>query len=206
MSTAVKGVQRVDGEIVPRPRTLYRFSVKQYHRLIEEGILTADDRVELLRGWVISKMPLNPPHNIAITRINRRLLPLLPEPWLLQVQGAITLRGSEPEPDFAIVRGPEESYYRRKPAARDLALVIEVADSSLLADRRDKGRLYAQARIPEYWIINLNSSQVEVYLQPRAGRSPGYQQQRQYALDESVPLTLDGQVIAHVPVRELLPR
>jgi Uma2 family endonuclease len=187
-------------------RRLYRLSVAQYHRLIEAGILTDNDRVELLHGWLIAKMPINPPHNIAITRINRRLLPLLPEPWLLQVQGAITLRDSEPEPDFAVIRGPEETYDRRKPVPRDIALLIEVADSSLLPDRRDKGILYAQARVPQFWIVNLVEAVIEGYTEPKAGKSPAYRQQRTYGADESIPLVLEGQTIALIPVRDFLPR
>lgn len=187
------------------PFPVYRFSVNQYHRMIEDGILNATDRVELLEGWIVKKMALNPPHNIAITRINRRVLRVLPEEWLLQVQGAITLRASEPEPDFAIIRGPERAYSRRKPLPRDIALLIEVADSSLLQDRLHKSQLYAAARIPEYWIINLAAARVEVYTQPKAGRSPSYRQQRNYGIEESVPLILQGYLIDQIPVRELLP-
>jgi Uma2 family endonuclease len=189
----------------PPPRAIYRFSVEQYDRLIETGILTDNDRVELLHGWVVEKMPQNPPHNITITRVNRRLLRVLPAEWLLQVQGAIVLRDSEPEPDFAILRGPEEAYFDRKPAPRDIALLIEVADSTLLQDRLHKALLYAQARIPQYWIINLGAARVEVYTQPRVGKSAGYRQQRDYGINDTVPLILAGHEIARIPVRELVP-
>src|SRR5262245_49210597 len=97
----------------PSPRAFHRFSVAQYHRMIELGILTANDRAELIHGWIVKKMTLNPPHNASIIRITRLLLPLLPREWLLQVQGAVTLRDSEPEPDFAVIRGPLEQYDRR---------------------------------------------------------------------------------------------
>src|SRR5690242_8549294 len=113
------------------PPPLYRFTVKQYQRMIETGVLTENDRVELLEGWIVDKMPHNPPHDGTINRINRRLLPLLPEGWLLRVQSAITLTRSEPEPDLAIVRGPEEIYFKRHPMPRDIALLIEVADTTL---------------------------------------------------------------------------
>ncbi len=186
-------------------RDLYRFTVAQYHRLIETGILTANDRVELLEGWIIEKMTFNPPHNATVTRVNRRLIRLLPEEWLLQVQGAISLRGSEPEPDFAVIRGPEEEYSTRKPLPRDIALIIEVADSSLLEDRRYKASLYATAHIAEYWIINLVNSRIEVYTQPRRGRSPAYRQSRNYGRDEAIPLVLGGRELACIPVAELLP-
>jgi Uma2 family endonuclease len=186
-------------------RTIYRFSVEQYHRLIEEGILTDNDRVELLHGWVVEKMPQNPPHIAVITKTNRRLVRVLPDQWLLQVQGPIVLGDSEPEPDFAVLRGPEATYSLRKPTPRDVALLIEVADSTLLLDRRDKGLLYALARIPEYWIINIPERRVEVYSRPRAGRNPGYRQQRHYGSDESVPLVLRGREVGRFLVRDLLP-
>jgi Uma2 family endonuclease len=186
-------------------RDLHRFTIDQYHRLTETGILTAKDRVELLEGWIIEKMTFNPPHNATIIRVNRRLTLLLPEEWLLQVQGAVTLRDSEPEPDFAVIRGPESQYSTRKPVARDVAIVIEAADSSLLEDRRYKTVLYAAARIAEYWIINLVNLRIEVHTQPRAGKSPQYRQTRNYGLDEVIPLVLEGMEIARIPVRDLLP-
>jgi|SRR5262245_37873344 len=189
-----------------QPRELYRFSVDQYHRLIETGILTADDRVELLEGWIVEKMSRNPPHDSAVSRMNRLLSRLLPDDWTLRVQSAITLRGSEPEPDFAIARGPDATYDRRKPVPRDLALVIEVADSSLLEDRRVKTLLYARARISEYWLVNLPAAQVEVYTQPKAGKSPAYHKTTIYQSAEAVPLVLDGQEIGRLTVANFLPR
>jgi Uma2 family endonuclease len=187
------------------PSRLYRLSVEQYHRIAEAGILTSNDRVELLNGYLIKKMSQDPPHSGAITRINRRLVRILPDEWIVQVQGPVTLRDSEPEPDFAIVRGPDGSYAARHPLPPDVAILVEVADSSLLQDRREKGPMYAQARIPEYWIVNLVESRIEVYTQPRAGKSPAYRQQQNYGPEESIPLILAGQEIARIPVRELLP-
>jgi Uma2 family endonuclease len=184
---------------------VYRFSVAQFHRMVAENILTTNDHVELLHGYIIEKMTQNAPHINAVTRIARRLIRILPEEWLLQIQAPVTLRDSEPEPDFAIVRGPEEAYVGRRAVPRDVAILIEVADSSLLQDQRDKGPMYAVARIAEYWIVNLVESRIEVYTQPRAGKSPAYRQQQNYGPEESVPLILAGQEIARIPVRELLP-
>jgi Uma2 family endonuclease len=185
--------------------SLYRFTVGQYHRLISKGILTANDHVELLRGVIINKMSRNPPHDDAITRINRRLLRFLPDEWLLRVQSAVTLQDSEPEPDFAIVRGPENAYSDRKPGARDTLLIIEVADSSLLPDRRDKAILYAQARIPEYWIVNLVDRRVEVFTHPKAGKVPAYRQYRQFSSEESISLGIEGRPVGILAVQEILP-
>jgi Uma2 family endonuclease len=186
-------------------RTVYRFSVEQYHRMIEAGILTATDRCELLDGWIVPKMTHQPPHDSAIARLNRRLTRLLSDEWVIRVQAAITLATSEPEPDLAVVTGPEDLYDQRHPFPRDIALLIEVADSSLLSDRRDKGALYARARIPEYWIVNLVSAQVEVYTQPRSGKNPAYRQHDVHDSQDLVPLVLAGHSFGSLPVRELLP-
>jgi Uma2 family endonuclease len=185
--------------------SLYRFTVGQYHRLISKGILTANDRVELLRGVIINKMSRNPPHDNAITRLNRRLLRLLPDDWLLLVQSAVTLKDSEPEPDFAIVRGPENAYTNRKPGGRDTLLIIEVADSTLLPDRRDKTILYAQARIPQYWIVNLVYRRLEVFTHPKAGKVPVFRRCRHFGAGESIPLVIEGRPVGDLPVKEILP-
>jgi hypothetical protein len=172
--------------------------------MVEAGILGPDDRVELVEGSIIAKMPRKPPHDATIARINRRLTPVLPDEWLLRVQSAITLRDSEPEPNLAIVRGPEEVYFERHPRPRDIGLLIEVADRTLLSDRQTKGGLYAQARIAQYWIINLVASVVQVYTQPRAGKFPAYRQQHDYGKEDVVPLILDDEELERIPVRELM--
>src|SRR5437899_13102918 len=109
MSAIVPSAQRVTRLSVPvgvpkldsiPHRVASRFTVKQYHDMIAAGILTGNDRVELLKGWIVDKMPHNAPHDSGITRTNRWLIRLLPDEWLLLVQCAITLRTSEPEPDF----------------------------------------------------------------------------------------------------------
>jgi Uma2 family endonuclease len=121
-----------------------RFSVAEYHRLIQLGILTEDDNLELLEGYLVHKMSRNPPHDAAIQKGNKKWLRLLPAGWDLRVQSAVTLSDSEPEPDFAIVRGDEAAYATRHPTAADVGLVVEVSDSTLPGDRDDKGRIYAR--------------------------------------------------------------
>jgi Uma2 family endonuclease len=182
-------------------RSLYRFSVDQYHRMVEVGILDDNDRVELLRGWIVEKMPHNPPHDGSVGRVNRLFVRAVPEDWVVRSQSALTLADSEPEPDFAIVPAPDATYFKRHPVAKDVAVLMEVADSSLLDDRRWKGSLYAEARIPEYWIINLVQKQVEVYTVPRGGQ---YRKRKIYAIGDSVPLILGGRQIALSAVRELV--
>jgi Uma2 family endonuclease len=186
-------------------RTPYRFSVHQYHRMVETGILTVNDRTELLEGLIINKMPHNPRHDGTIQVIQRRLWVRLPDDWLLRIQSAVTLGDSEPEPDLAIVRGPEKIYFQRHPLPRDIALLIEVSEASLAQDREQKLQLYARHRIPTYWIVNLKEGKLEVYTVPRAGRVPGYRQREDFARNESVPLVLAGREIARLPVHDLLP-
>jgi Uma2 family endonuclease len=180
--------------------------VDEYHQMIQAGILTEDDPVELLEGWIVIKMPRNPPNDgtvqVAIKVFGRRL----PAGWDVRPQLAITTGDSEPEPDLTIVRGDEFSYLTHHPGPADIAVVIEVANTSLTRDRKDKGRLYGRAGIPCYWIINLVDRQIEVYTAPTGpDANPGYLQRQDYDLQAAVPLVLDGQERGLIPVRELLP-
>jgi Uma2 family endonuclease len=206
MSLAVKHTATPDAPAVfPSACFPYRFSVEQYHRMIEAGILTEDDRAELLEGVIVAKMTHNPPHDGTILLIQTELLKRLPEDWVLRIQSAITLADSEPEPDLAVARGPAPRYLRAHPMPRDLSILIEVADTTLLQDRNDKGRAYARARIPVYWVVNLNAGSIEVYMEPRAGRSPVYRRRQDYNAEQAVPIVLHGQEIGQLPVRDVLP-
>ncbi|HJT75846.1 MAG TPA: Uma2 family endonuclease [Gemmataceae bacterium] len=214
MSVAVKRAP----ESIPRPAlapealpaarpacSFHRFSVGQYHRMIAAGILTENDRVELLDGLIVAKMTHNPPHDAAVSLVNKALLRRLAEDWVVRVQSAVTLAGSEPEPDVAVVRGPERRYTRSHPRPKDVALLVEVAESTVETDREGKGRLYARARIPVYWLVNLPASRVEVYTQPRGGRAPAFRQRQDYGREDQVPLLIAGEEVARVAVRDLLP-
>jgi Uma2 family endonuclease len=183
-----------------------RFSVKEYHKLIEIGILTEDDNLELLDGYLVHKMSRNPPHDAALQLIQETLPPLLPAGCCLRMQSAITLSRSEPEPDAAIVRGNARTYATHHPTPADAVLVIEVADSTLDGDRIDKARIYAEAGIDHYWIVNLVNRQIEVYTNPSpASTPPSYAQRQDYRIGADVPLLLGTAVVTSVPAGELLP-
>ena len=183
-----------------------RFTVPEYHNLIRIGVLTEDDNLELIEGYLVHKMSCNPPHDGTILRLNNRLVRLLPSGWQARVQSAITLPDSEPEPDVAIVRGGERSFDTHHPGAADVDVVIEVAASTLPGDRTDKGRVYAKAGIREYWIVNLVDSQVEVYTLPSGpGVTPGYGSRQDYPAGAVVPLVLDGQQVGSLLVSDVLP-
>jgi Uma2 family endonuclease len=139
-----------------------RFSVAEYGRLAEVGILTEDDRLELIEGYLVNKMTVNPPHAGTVRRLERLLQRLLPPDWDCRTQSPLVLPDSVPEPDLAVVVFDADDYRTRHPTAADAALVVEVSDSSLEGDRGDKVRIYARAAISIYWIVNLADGQVEV--------------------------------------------
>ena len=183
-----------------------RFSVAEYHKLIEIGILTEDDNLELLEGYLVHKMSRNPPHDATLQLIQDVMPRLLPAGWCLRMQSAVTLAGSEPEPDGAIVRGDARTYAHHHPGPADVGLAIEVADATLAGDHVDKGRIYARAGIACYWIINLVDRQAEVYTAPSGSvATPAYAQRQDFHAGDDVTLTLDGTAVANIAVRDLLP-
>ncbi|MBI4602820.1 MAG: Uma2 family endonuclease, partial [Planctomycetes bacterium] len=127
----------------PPPVPIRRFTVVEYHRLGEVGVLTEDDRVELLEGWILEKMVHNPPHGATIDQARDTIGGRLPPEWRVRVQLPITTADSEPEPDLAVVRGPASRYARNHPGPEEVAFLVEVADTTLVRDRGFKGRIYA---------------------------------------------------------------
>jgi Uma2 family endonuclease len=192
--------------IVP-PVPVRRFTVDEYHQMIQTGILGEDDNVELLEGWIVPKMPRTPLHEAVISWImNRRIAPRLTAGWFCRGQSAITTSSSEPEPDIAVVRGSELDYTARHPDPSDMALAIEVAVSSLSRDRTLKSRIYAAATMPVYWIINLVDNQIEVYTDPTGpDPAPVYRTRQVYRIGDLVPFVIDGRDLGPIPAQELLP-
>ena len=110
---------------------LFRLSVDQYHEMVRHGILTEDHDVELLDGLLVAKMTKNTAHHVAKLLVQSALAKVIPEGWYVDSQDAITLATSEPEPDVMVVRGQPRDYLEHHPLARDLAMVVEISDSSL---------------------------------------------------------------------------
>lgn len=188
------------------PIRLYRLSVEQYHRMIQTGVLTENDPVELLEGLLVSKMPHHPSHDGSISVAGRELRAVLPNKWIVRIQSAITLDDSEPEPDLAVVLGPEERYFAVHPQPPDIAKVIEVSDTTLDYDRGDKLLVYARNKIPVYWIINLVENCVEVFSEPKPSRPWGYRKKERLSLELGVRVVVGGKGIGGIPVRKLFPR
>src|SRR5260221_9560085 len=113
-------------------------SVAEYHRMIDSGELDENDNIELIEGRLVKKMARNPPHDGTLMIIQEVLYEIVPKTHRIRVQCALTTLDSEPEPDFAIVRGGRRDFLARHPNPRDIALVIEVANTSVRFDQRDK--------------------------------------------------------------------
>lgn len=192
-------------EVAP-PLPLYRFSVEQYRRMGETGVLTPEDRVELLEGVIVKKMNLNPPHAGCLQVASALILKTLSSEWSLRSQSPVTTTDSEPEPDLAIVRSDDRGYFTRHPSPTDVGLLIEIADSSLARDRGPKAQLYARAEIPTYWVVNLIDRQVEVYTDPTGpGDEPKYAATTICKPGEEVPVVLGGAEVGRLKVDDLLP-
>ncbi len=158
---------------MPLTRVHHRFSVDDYEQMIERGILTENDRVELIRGEIIDKMSIGDQHAACVKRTNRLFARRVGDLAIVSVQDPIRLTDSEPEPDVALLRPREDYYASGKPLAADVLLAIEVSDSSLEYDRDVKRLLYAEAGIAEYWIVNLTDGCLEVYRRPQSDSTYG---------------------------------
>lgn len=148
----------------------YRFSVDDYHKMAEAGILRESDRVELIRGEIIEKAKISSQHASVVTRISSHFHQVFREKYTLSVQNPINIGDtSEPEPDLAICQWSENYYAHRHPIESEVLLVIEVADSTLEYDLTLKKTLYAEAGIPEYWVVDVKEKQVHRFRNPENG-------------------------------------
>lgn len=144
----------------------HKFTVDEYHWMGRVGILCEDARVELIEGEIIEMTPIGGRHAWCVNVITRILITLLGERAFVSIQNPVRLDDqSEPQPDVAVLR-PEAERRRDVPHASEALVLIEVADSSLAHDRRNKLPLYAKSGIPEVWIVDLTRDRVEVYREP----------------------------------------
>jgi len=189
---------------LPSPGEVYRFTVDQYDRMVRDGTIDEDDPVELLDGIVVRKMPKGPRHDASSARCRREIERALPAGWHLRVESSVRIPDyNEPEPDLSVVRGESDDYTDHHPGPADIALVVEVADSSLSRDRGEKRDNYARAGIPVYWIVNLVARQLEVSSNPTGGAHPPA---TILGERDSVDLVIAGQVVGQIAVANLLPK
>lgn len=155
--------------VIELPRKLW--TVDEYELMIEKGVLTGDDRVELIRGEIVQMAPIGPRHAVCVRRLDDLFHDLLQKTVIVSVQSPVRLPDdSEPQPDLALLRRRPDEYAGGHPTAEDILLLIEVSDTTLATDRAAKVPLYAEAGIAEVWLVNLENDGVEVYSELVGGR------------------------------------
>lgn len=171
------------------------FTVDRYHAMIEKGIITKDDKVELIGGRIVEMNPSGSVHAAVISRIEHFFIKNRHDSFWVRGQLPVTLgEKSEPEPDILIVPYREDEYIDRHPTEADALLLIEVSDSSYPDDKRDKTALYASHRIPEFWIVNIAQEVVEVYRDPADGQYSSLETRKPG--DSLTPLNIPGFLIS----------
>jgi Uma2 family endonuclease len=180
----------------------HRFSVKDYYRMAESGVLRPDARVELLDGKIIDMSPIGPFHGGVTDYLNQLFTTASKGRWQTRVQNSLRLDDhSEPQPDLVLVKPRPDFYRRSHPQPEDVFLLIEISDSTLEADQENKLPAYGRAGIAEVWIVNLNELTVEIYREPHF---TGYGSKTVLrAGEQAKPLAFPD---AAVDVRELLKR
>jgi len=178
---------------------VYRFTVDEYERMA--GVLD-DLRVELIDGYLVRKTQKKPPHIWAVRSVLEKLPSLVPPGWTWWKEDPVRIPDfDEPEPDVAVLRGSAEDYRDRIPDASDVAILIEVAETTLDRDRGKKLAAYAKGGIAVYWIVNLVDRQVELYTGPQTG---GYANRVDFTAGANVPVVIDGVEIGQIAVSDIL--
>jgi Uma2 family endonuclease len=182
--------------------TLYRINVHEYERIIAARAIE-DEGVELIDGYLVKKMGKNPPHSWTTKVLLKALEQLLSPGWTWRLEQPVRIpEFNEPEPNIAIVPGNDDDYKHRTPEPPDVALLVEVSESTLDRDQGEKLLAYALGGIPEYWIVNLVDGQVEVYTGP--GQA-GYQSRQLFGPGQEIPVVIDGNEIGRIAVVDILP-
>jgi len=186
----------------PPLANLYRMDIDEFERIAD--FLKAE-RVELIDGFIVERGDMDPPHAVATVRLGRRLNRLIPDGWFVREQLPLRVhRTYEPLPDFAVVQGdPDTAYEDRHPGPADVAIVIEISESTLSKDQGEKRVNYAKGDIRVYWIVNLIDRQLEVYTGPS---SDSYSSCIIFKPGQSVPVVIDGVEVGQIAVAEILPR
>jgi Uma2 family endonuclease len=162
--------------------TQYLISADDYQKMGAIGIFEDKPRVELIDGLIIARSPISHYHNSHVNKINQFFVLTLSGKVIIQPQGSIRLDNySEPEPDIALLRLKKDFHYHSNPTPKDIYLLIEVSIETLSKDRTIKLKKYAQANIPEYWIVIPKEKKIEVYRKPENG---AYMQMKTYGKED----------------------
>jgi Uma2 family endonuclease len=185
-----------------RTQAARQFTVAEYYRMLEAGILDEDERVELIEGEIVNMAAKSIQHTAAVRRTSKCLSRLLAGRAFIAAQDPIHLDDySEPEPDVIVASPSPTEYEDHHPTPAELFLVVEVAETSYGRDRNRKLLLYAQAGIAQYWILNSRDRELEDYRDPGPH---GYRSKQTYTEEQVVSLVAFPDV--NIGVAELLPR
>ncbi|MFB2882008.1 Uma2 family endonuclease [Floridanema aerugineum] len=173
-----------------------KFTVTQYHQMIEAGILTEDDRVELIRGEIVEMTPINRRHSAHVSRLNELFILRLAQLVTVGVQNPVELNDtSEPQPDISLLRRKADFYESGHPKPQDILLLVEVADTTVESDREIKIPLYAENGIVEVWLVDINEQCIEVYREPSPN---GYQNIQRFVRGENLSILAFPEIIISV--------
>ena len=154
------------------------FTVHEYQRMAETGILSDRDRVELIHGEILAMSPIGPRHGAAVDRATRAMVNVTGDRAIVRVQGSVGLdEYNQPQPDIVLLRPKADYYASSNPTPADILLIVEVADTSLEYDRGPKEQLYAEARVPEYWVADVQNDCLFASSEPH---DRSYRQVRQF--------------------------
>jgi hypothetical protein len=185
----------------------HRMTIERYEKMVEAGVYGAKDPAFLWKGMLVEKMPKGRPHSYSSMCLYRLPCLLIPEIWHIEHECPLAIgEDSMPGPDLMVVRGSLRDYLRRVPTARDVAMVVEVADSSVAQDSVSKFREYAADGVPIYWIVNLVNRRIEIYGNPSGpAETPSYRERHESGPDDEVPVILEGREVGRIAAKEILP-
>ena len=164
--------QSVTGDLfeVDQEPSLRLFTVDEYYKMAEIGILRPDERVQLIEGKIVQMPPIGPRHAFNVSRLTQLLFARSLDGAEVRVQNSVRLaNGAEPEPDLAIVRSHPDAprtYESRHPRSDDVLLVIEVADTTVTFDLGEKARMYSRHEVPDLWVVDLQGDRVVMHREP----------------------------------------
>ena len=202
MSTVTPTQPLVSPPSTLAPLTPRRITVDEYERIIASGSLNEPKKVELIDGYMVTKMAKSAEHGFSIKEVLKALERRLPPGWTWRQEQPVRIPAyDEPEPDITIVRGSDADYRHRIPEPTDVGLLVEVSATNVSTDRQ-QGNLYGRSGIPVYWIVNLVDRRVEIYTDPG---STGYASRTDFLSGQQVPLVIDDRQGSQIAVDDILP-
>jgi Uma2 family endonuclease len=184
MATRVTSERRAQEHPETPPVRRRRFTVEEYHKMAEAGILHEADRVELIEGEILQLSPIGNRHSTCVRRLVAFMTRAVGDTAIVDVQNPVRLpNDTEPQPDLALLKPRDDFYATAHPGPDDVLLLVEVSDTTIQYDRGEKLGLYARVGIPEYWIVDLTSDRLEVYSRPVSGE---YRDLRKFGHGETV--------------------